>query len=776
MSGARGAGRFSFRMSAEDAQGVVGAFKQVAGQSDELKRAFDRLIQASPQLASVNDNVQRKMRETADAMKTTQSAGTSLAGIIGSAGVLGVAVGAGAELFRRFSDAISSNLAAIPKAGDELKSYEARLVSATGSGAQAVAVLGQLARVAQRTGAGLGDTVDAFSRFNIAAKNLGATSDEVVRLVEGIQKFAIVSGTSGQGLSAATTQLAQALASGRLQGDELRSILENMPELAAALARQLGVSMGALRQMGSEGKLSAEVVFPALSRAVGDIEKKFADMPLTMERAMGGAEIATNRLLASLDSTLDISGRIARTWEGIARLMDRLRIGTGGATPDEALVGLQAEQNQAQIRRDEIARRLQNINAPDNGMNRFDRADQRSRAERDLMFAQRKLDEVNSRIAQVEADQRARIGIEGERAFIQGMEGRRSGSQESVQRLMDLDSKGKAKREFDKDMAALDEARRLGTVTTEQFEKLSAVLSERFAKAMSEGAKATKTQTEEVAEFLKQRDKIDAAGRAAELALDPYAAAWERAAAQVRDLTAAMELWEQSAGARGLAPERAQELIAQTQTGLIDTFGKLERGVDNTDRAFTQFFSNAISGFEDAAARGASFGEILQSLEQDIARLIIRMAVLEPLSEAANAGKNYLKGFLKDQGGVSGIAKTGFDFISSFFADGGVMTDKGPLPLRRYASGGIADSPQLAMFGEGATPEAYVPLPDGRAIPVRMQGGRGDTIINVTVGGSNSSPALIAGTVALAVEQAQARIYGDADRGGSAARRLGRRR
>ncbi len=50
------------------------------------------------------------------------------------------------------------------------------------------------------------------------------------------------------------------------------------------------------------------------------------------------------------------------------------------------------------------------------------------------------------------------------------------------------------------------------------------------------------------------------------------------------------------------------------------------------------------------------------------------------------------------------------------------MTSSGSMPLRKYAAGGIANSPQLAMFGEGRTPEAYVPLPDGRSIPVTMQG------------------------------------------------------
>ncbi|WP_330084859.1 phage tail length tape measure family protein [Methylocystis iwaonis] len=55
------------------------------------------------------------------------------------------------------------------------------------------------------------------------------------------------------------------------------------------------------------------------------------------------------------------------------------------------------------------------------------------------------------------------------------------------------------------------------------------------------------------------------------------------------------------------------------------------------------------------------------------------------------------------------------------FEKGGVMTSVGPLPLKAYASGGVAYGPQLALFGEGRMPEAYVPLPDGRAIPVRMQ-------------------------------------------------------
>ena len=94
-------------------------------------------------------------------------------------------------------------------------------------------------------------------------------------------------------------------------------------------------------------------------------------------------------------------------------------------------------------------------------------------------------------------------------------------------------------------------------------------------------------------------------------------------------------------------------------------------------------------------------------------------------------------------GGLGGFA--GPSAIPWGFADGGIMTDKGPMPLKLYASGGIANSPQLAVFGEGSTPEAFVPLPDGRSIPVKFTGdggmkdsSGGDVIVNVQVDANDS--------------------------------------
>ena len=73
------------------------------------------------------------------------------------------------------------------------------------------------------------------------------------------------------------------------------------------------------------------------------------------------------------------------------------------------------------------------------------------------------------------------------------------------------------------------------------------------------------------------------------------------------------------------------------------------------------------------------------------------------------------------------------------------MTSAGPLPLRTYSGGGVADSPQVALFGEGRMSEAYVPLPDGRSIPVTMKGGGVNIVQNIHVGdGVNASQVVAA--------------------------------
>lgn len=131
---------------------------------------------------------------------------------------------------------------------------------------------------------------------------------------------------------------------------------------------------------------------------------------------------------------------------------------------------------------------------------------------------------------------------------------------------------------------------------------------------------------------------------------------------------------------------------------------------------------------EKTEQRAAELKELYSNIKSTIADGII--GGIEATIEAAMTGAEDLEDQLKQI--ASGVLKTigsallRFGLNSLFpgfgFADGGVMTSRGPAPLKRYSQGGIANRPQLALYGEGSKPEAYVPLPDGRRIPVALQG------------------------------------------------------
>ena len=109
-------------------------------------------------------------------------------------------------------------LGAAARSGDQMAQSLAKLQNATGSIERASSVYEALYRNSLQTGVAVAESADAFQRFSIAAREIGATSDQAVRLVAGLQRVAIVSGATGAEVSSATTQLAQALASGVLQG------------------------------------------------------------------------------------------------------------------------------------------------------------------------------------------------------------------------------------------------------------------------------------------------------------------------------------------------------------------------------------------------------------------------------------------------------------------------------------------------------------------------------------------------------------------------------
>jgi len=178
---------------------------------------------------------------------------------------------------------------------------------------------------------------------------------------------------------------------------------------------------------------------------------------------------------------------------------------------------------------------------------------------------------------------------------------------------------------------------------------------------------------------------------------------------------------------------------------------------EGLSESFGNAFSNLVFSAQSANESLAQlFQDIAKSFQNMIIQMIndyLKLQILtffknlfapSPVSVAGNYfGGGAASMFTNPSFSIDG---TGLAGPASPFAMGGIMTGNGPLKLRRYAAGGIASSPQLAMFGEGSRPEAYVPLPDGRTIPVTMKGG-GNNVkvdsINITVQntGNDLSPA-----------------------------------
>lgn len=200
-----------------------------------------------------------------------------------------------------------------------------------------------------------------------------------------------------------------------------------------------------------------------------------------------------------------------------------------------------------------------------------------------------------------------------------------------------------------------------------------------------------------------------------------------------------------------LTPEQATAARFYWQEQIDGAAGFGQALKDNND--FAERFGDAMShAFEDAILNGKKLDEVLRNLA-------LRELVLNPITGAI---KNYAKSFA----------------LSSLwpFAEGGIMTGTGPLPLHRYATGGIATRPQLALFGEGSMAEAFVPLPDGRHIPVKMQGG--GVVVNQTVHiDARGADAGVDQKILLAMRRARdeavAAINSSLARGGATARLAG---
>lgn len=268
------------------------------------------MSQVTSTLRGVADRVRGAFQQsTAQVQTSTATVGTGISTLATRLGGLAVAFAAlrSVQAFARISD--------------EATLATARIDGLTGSVEQTRQAQAALFEMSQRLQAGYAEAVSSFSRMLPAVTELGGGVKETTSLTEILLTTAKLSGASATEAAASATQFAQGLASGVLQGDELKSILENNSTLARTLAEGLGVGVGELRRMGEEGKLTADLVANTLLGAYDDIKAKAADLPSTVGGAWTQIRNAFSLFITSVNEGTGVFGSLALVMTEMAKII-----------------------------------------------------------------------------------------------------------------------------------------------------------------------------------------------------------------------------------------------------------------------------------------------------------------------------------------------------------------------------------------------------------------------------------------------------------------------
>ena len=154
------------------------------------------------------------------------------------------------------------------------------------------------------------DSMNQVAKLGLLAKDSFNNTNEIVKFTNLMNKAFKVSGTGAQEVTSAMYQLTQAMAAGKLQGDEFRSVMENAPMVAQAIAKYMNVPLGQLKELGAKGQITADIIKNALFNAGDEINEKFKTLPLTWQDVWVQAK---NFAIRQLDGVLQKVNQVANS-------------------------------------------------------------------------------------------------------------------------------------------------------------------------------------------------------------------------------------------------------------------------------------------------------------------------------------------------------------------------------------------------------------------------------------------------------------------------------
>lgn len=277
----------------------------------QMERARDFGASKAQLAAEKAEQMRRKQEDIAAGGKKIESVWSKIRNIIATVGIT-----AAARKTLELADTMTQTRARLDLMNDGLQTTE-RLQN-------------KIMASANRSRAVYTDVANTVSKLGILAGDAFKSNNEMIAFTELMNKNFVVGGAAPQEQAAAMYQLTQAMAAGKLQGDEFRSIMENAPLLAQAIADFTGKSKGELKEMSAEGTITAEIIKGALFASADEINARFATMPMTFAQV---GTIAGNMLLQAFDPAIQAIGQgaqwICDNWSMLAPVFTGVSVALG---------------------------------------------------------------------------------------------------------------------------------------------------------------------------------------------------------------------------------------------------------------------------------------------------------------------------------------------------------------------------------------------------------------------------------------------------------------
>lgn len=208
---------------------------------------------------------------------------------------------------------------------DAWQMMQSRLTVATGSLNNAKIAQQEIYEVSQKVRVPLEATAQLYTRLTPTMQRMGKTHEDVKNVVEGVSMAMKLSGTSAAEASSAMLQLSQSFNAGRLNGGEFNSIAEAAPKLLDAIAEKMGIQVGQLKKLGSEGKVTGKIMAEAIAEAKKKWEEEFKNMPVTVDDALTRIKNTWQKAMGELNQNSGLTKGLTESLAIVEGLIPAIR-------------------------------------------------------------------------------------------------------------------------------------------------------------------------------------------------------------------------------------------------------------------------------------------------------------------------------------------------------------------------------------------------------------------------------------------------------------------